>query len=499
MKKIVASYLIILFLFVSTIYAQTTPFPGSNNRIPGTIQYENFDLGGPGKGFSDAESGNQMAAFDWFVKDKDYRSGDGKDVDINYDGQTTDGGSHIIGFIVDGEWLKYTVSDIVPGRYKVSAFYTTPFDDEKNRIKVEINGEESVEIPLKRTGGWANYESNFVYFDIKSAHRDEIMKITFLGDSYNADKIVFELDQAGAFKNHKIPGVLEAEDYDIGPNKSFLNGASASKAAYNDLQQGNQLLPYLGDKEEYRAGDGVDVGWGGEEEGYVVGWIEEGEFLNYTLSNIEEGDYMVSLRIATDKKMLPTNKVKLKLDGKTICEFKIPNSGGWGSYIEVPLESSIRLMGSTKPRTLNLYFDGDGSFNLNKITFTKLAKPFSNKTDEEKIFADPNAIVQSEDVKINIEYEILTNIVYDYSVEQKFNKIGIQFRMPNTTPASTVLKYNIVNASGKSIVDGNIEVQKGINEYIFDLERGKFETGQTYVIEIPNIMNGKTHKIKFVH
>ena len=71
--------------------------------------------------------------------------------------------------------------------------------------------------------------------------------------------------------------------------------------------------------------------------------------------------------------------------------------------------------------------------------------------------------------------------------------------MPNTTPASTVLKYNIVNASGKSIVDGNIEVQKGINEYIFDLERGKFETGQTYVIEIPNIMNGKTHKIKFVH
>jgi hypothetical protein len=76
----------------NTVSAQVLrPIP-----IPGSIEAENYDTNGAGVSYFDADSGNAGNT---------YRT---DDVDIE---ATTDiGGGHNVGWIVPGEWLRYTIT-----------------------------------------------------------------------------------------------------------------------------------------------------------------------------------------------------------------------------------------------------------------------------------------------------------------------------------------------------------------------------------------------------
>ena len=500
-SKINYLFIASIVLFVSTLSA--APFPGSNNVVPGTIEIEDFDLGGEGVAYHDDEAGNQMAVNDWFDSLNIYRQVDGKDVDLNYNAALK---NQTLGYIVNGEWLNFTLKSVIAGRYKVDVYTASPFDDKKNKVLIEIEGEDAFEVQLQRTGSWGDWAEQTAYFNITSNKRDVNMKVTFLGDGYNVDKIVFDLDQAGAYKPHSIPGTIEAEDYDIGPNRSNLNGAPANTAAYNDEQAGNQLLPYLIDTDEYRPGDGVDIGH--DQDGYHVGWIEDGEWMKYSIGKVEDGNYNVIFRLATDKNMPNNNKVKVKLDNKTICEVRVPNSGGWGKWSDVYVRN-VAISGSSKGRKMQLLFDGDGSYNLSSVRFEKLAadevkaledKKGSNVSSEEDVIALTKVKTnENKPAEIPVNYEILMPIVNDYSVVPANNKIGVKFKMPNSTVAGTNLPYTIRDENGKTTQKGGIVIKKGLNSYVFELDKSKYEFEGEYLIEINGIVKGQIHKIKFVY
>jgi hypothetical protein len=79
-----------------------SPYGGTAAAIPGTIQAENYDLGGQNVAYYDTTAGNSGGA---------YRT---DDVDIE---ATTDtGGGYDIGYTAPGEWLAYTVN-AVAGTY----------------------------------------------------------------------------------------------------------------------------------------------------------------------------------------------------------------------------------------------------------------------------------------------------------------------------------------------------------------------------------------------
>src|SRR5262249_1883469 len=80
------------------------PFGGTPAPVPGTIEAENFDLGGQNLAYSDTTPGNTGGV---------YRVTE--DVDIQ---ATTDtGGGYNVGWTKAGEWLKYTVNVAATGRY----------------------------------------------------------------------------------------------------------------------------------------------------------------------------------------------------------------------------------------------------------------------------------------------------------------------------------------------------------------------------------------------
>jgi hypothetical protein len=81
---------------------------------------------------------------------------------------------------------------------------------------------------------------------------------------------------------HPIPGRIEAEDYDLG----------GEIVAYHDTTLGNEGGEYRSDDVDIE----ITTDRGG---GYDVGWIEEGEWLAYTVDVRSTGLYDIQVRVAS--------------------------------------------------------------------------------------------------------------------------------------------------------------------------------------------------------
>ena len=73
--------------------------------IPGTIEAEDYDVGGQGFAHNDIDKTNEG--------NSEYRAGDGVDVEETQDTE----GAYNVGYIRNGEWLAYTVDVQTTGSY----------------------------------------------------------------------------------------------------------------------------------------------------------------------------------------------------------------------------------------------------------------------------------------------------------------------------------------------------------------------------------------------
>lgn len=141
--------------------------------------------------------------------------------------------------------------------------------------------------------------------------------------------------------------VIQAENYDLG----------GEGVAYHDTDATNQ-------GGQYRS-DGVDIettsDTGG---GYDVGWINDGEWLDYTV-NSTAGTYNIVIRGASNNN--PNGgAVKVLLDGAVLGQVTIPYTGGWQAWQDFTI-SNVAIAAGTG-RTLQLAFVG-GGFNVNSVRF----------------------------------------------------------------------------------------------------------------------------------
>jgi hypothetical protein len=117
------------------------PFGGSPWPIPGTIQAEDYDLGGEGVAYHDTDAQNQGGAL---------RPSDG--VDIGTDAST---GALYVGWIWAGEWLQYTVNVAAAGSYDLSARVASAATGKKT-FHVEVDGTDVTgPISFSDSAGWS--------------------------------------------------------------------------------------------------------------------------------------------------------------------------------------------------------------------------------------------------------------------------------------------------------------------------------------------------------
>jgi curved DNA-binding protein CbpA len=101
------------------------PFKGAPFIVPGTIQAEDYDLGGEGVAYSDSSTQNQGGG---------YREGA---VGIG----AIAGGNYYVGWTQSGEWIQYTVNAAQSGKYRLDLRLRTRGP---GRIAVQLDGEEVV-------------------------------------------------------------------------------------------------------------------------------------------------------------------------------------------------------------------------------------------------------------------------------------------------------------------------------------------------------------------
>jgi endonuclease/exonuclease/phosphatase family metal-dependent hydrolase len=139
-----------------------------------------------------------------------------------------------------------------------------------------------------------------------------------------------------------IPGLIEAEDFDGGANGT----------AYYDRTAGNN-------GGQYRSTD-VDIERTGDSSGtYNVGWIDAGEWLNYTVNVASSGSHTIELRVASPN----GSSVRVRFGGTDVTgSVSIPATGGWQNWTTV--RKTVNLSAGTQ--VMRVVFDASGA-NFNWI------------------------------------------------------------------------------------------------------------------------------------
>lgn len=405
--------------------ANQTPYGGVAWAIPGTVEAENYDLGGQDIAFNETTAGNSGSA---------YRN---DAVDI----EGSAGGGYNVGWIQSGEWLEYTVN-ITAGTYTIQALVAAPTAG-KN-FQLLLDGASIATIQVPNTGGWQNWQTVSVT-NIALSGGQKVLRMLASTSEFNFNRLIFvrnvsnqlpnvsltgpgngasfaapaaitisanasdadgsiskveffqgttkigedlsspysfnwnnvaagtysisarATDNVGAIANSSsvsitvttasnqtpyggtawtIPGIIEAENYDLG-------GASI---AFNELSAGNSGNAYRSDAVDIEACS---------EGGFNVGWIQAGEWLEYTVQVTQAGTYTVNTRVASN---MSSGSLQYEWNGINISNvLSVPFTGGWQNWQTISQSGIVLSVGQ---HILRLKMTGN-DFNVNRIEFVR--------------------------------------------------------------------------------------------------------------------------------
>ena len=313
------------------------PYGGTPAAIPGTVQAENYDLGGQGVAYN-VTSINGTS--------NNYRS-DGVDLEV-----TTDtGGGYDLGWTASGQWFKYTVNVATTATYTVT-FRVAALDAVTGALHISnssgTNLSGSVNVPA--TGGWQTWEN--VTATVTLPAGQQTLTIDQDNAGWNLNYLTFTSGSSGegAYGGTPaaIPGTVQAENYDtggqgVGYDVSSINGSANS----------------------YRS-DGVDLevttDTGG---GYDLGWTASGQWFRYTVNVSTAGTYTVTFRVAAPSAVGDAFHLANSSGADLSGTVSVPATGGYQDWTNVT--ATVTLPAGVQ--TLTLDQDAAG-WNINYFTFS---------------------------------------------------------------------------------------------------------------------------------
>ncbi|WP_281227845.1 cellulase family glycosylhydrolase [Flavobacterium aquiphilum] len=194
---------------------------------------------------------------------------------------------------------------------------------------------------------------------MQSAENYKMENLTIRRDVVDAMFRQVQTNDTKKYKNHVIPGKVFATEFDLGQN----GYAYSDKDVAN--YDGTKFSPW--NKGGKMRNDGVDIQTCTDKitNGFQVSFIEEGEWLQFTVDVKAQGNFNVEVRYSSEK---TGGKLHLEQDGKKISETaELPVTGGQSVWKTIVLKNVALKQGMNKIR---VHFDG-GNFNLNYLEFKK--------------------------------------------------------------------------------------------------------------------------------
>jgi hypothetical protein len=331
----------------------------TNNTV---IEVENFDAGNEGQAYHDTDTRNTGG--------NNYRPGGVDVISVNDSGST-----RAVGMVKAGEWLKYTVNVTTAGTYNVQ--FRAAGLGTGGQFHLELDGKNVTgTLNTPNTKNWNAYGTvTTKVFNVPAGKHtlrlvfDRNGSSGFVGN-FNQMKFVKVGSTAPApsttpskpatastpFKTFNLAAgtatTVQAEDFD--------NGAAG--VAYRDLTAANEGKQYRNTQVDIEKS--ADSGGG-----YNVGFMKQGEWLNYTVNVTKAGRFNIDTRIAS---LYNNSAFHIEVDGKNVTgSMKFLNTGGFQKWATVR-KSGIAL--TAGKHVIKLVVDSTGGHkfagNVNWIKFS---------------------------------------------------------------------------------------------------------------------------------
>ena len=184
--------------------------------IPGTIQAENFDLGGETVAYHDAEAANQGGQ---------YRTADGVDIEAS----TDTGGGYNVGWTQANEWVEYTVNVASAGNYTLMERVAS--GSATGQFRVEFNGlDKTGVITVPNTGGWQTWQN--LNQTVSLSAGVQIMRVYFTGNDANLNYLTLS---GGGPTNTPTNTV-------VGPTQTFTPTPTQTPVSVSNLALGKPIV-----------------------------------------------------------------------------------------------------------------------------------------------------------------------------------------------------------------------------------------------------------------
>jgi endoglucanase len=156
---------------------------------------------------------------------------------------------------------------------------------------------------------------------VELAENLRLSKCTIHRDVMDAMFRQVQSDLPKPWRDIHVPGKFGAEEYDLGGDGIAYHDANSMNVGIKDQGTWNNGWIYRN--------DGVDIQWSNEEKAWNVGWMEVGEWTNYTVTADTSAQVLLLARTAG-----PGGKLELLVDSTVATTLEATPSAGWNTWTD---------------------------------------------------------------------------------------------------------------------------------------------------------------------
>lgn len=330
-------------------------------------------------------------------------------------------------------------------------FGITSFDNSANgSAPVFQSGmitEDGMHIELAFNKSMNNVENTDAQFAVVKNGNTNINAVNFELSAIDNNMIVVELaeklSKTDEVKISYLSGNLASED-------SGILETFSDKVVVNYLEYTASVntLPGRIEAENYSAMQGIDTESTSDAGGGMnVGWIDDGDWVEYKCELSNTGTYFVNFRVASESS---GGIIKFLRDGNELFSINVPVTGGWQSWTTVSSISDLEK----GEFTIRLLAE-KGGFNLNwfeLVTITGVENEIASKLDYKLFQNYPNPFNPS----TVISYSIPNRSEIELKI---FNVLGKEIMLLDSgikEPGKYAVTFNAVNSANGNILPSGV-------------------------------------------